>query len=233
MLEAEFDQFASEYHQQHAASIRLSGETPDFFAKYKIDDVAAVLASAGVKPRRILDFGGGVGNSLSYLKAAFPESEIVLLDPSSQSLDIAEKRFPGQAHFQQFDGRTIPYDDGHFDLVFVACVFHHIPGNLHLGLLQEISRVLTKGGNFFLFEHNPWNPLTLHAVRNCPFDENAVLIKAKDMRAEIADAGLSRSRVVYRIFFPRLLARLRSLERYFARIPIGAQYYVHAVKSSI
>ena len=95
MLEAEFDQFASEYHQQHAASIRLSGETPDFFAKYKIDDVAAVLASAGVKPRRILDFGGGVGNSLGYLKAAFPESEIVLLDPSSQSLDIAEKRFPG------------------------------------------------------------------------------------------------------------------------------------------
>ncbi|TIW90954.1 MAG: class I SAM-dependent methyltransferase, partial [Mesorhizobium sp.] len=37
MLEAEFDQFAREYQEQHAASIRLSGEAPEFFHKYKID----------------------------------------------------------------------------------------------------------------------------------------------------------------------------------------------------
>jgi ubiquinone/menaquinone biosynthesis C-methylase UbiE len=233
MLEAEFDQFASEYQQQHAASIRLSGETPDFFAKYKIDDVASVLASVGATPRRILDFGGGVGNSLSYMRAAFPEAEIVLLDPSSASLDMAQRRFPGGARFHHFDGKTIPYDDGHFDMVFTACVFHHIPGDLHAHLLREISRVLMKGGSFFLFEHNPWNPLTLHAVRNCPFDENAVLINAAVMRKQIAEAGLPKSRIVYRIFFPRLLARLRSLERHLAKLPIGAQYFVHAVKSTV
>ena len=127
VLEAEFDQFAREYQQQHAASIRLSGETPDFFAQYKIDDVAARLARSGVKPRRILDFGAGVGNSLGPMRAAFPDSEITLLDPSSQSLDIASKRFPGQADFRPFDGKTIPYADGSFDLAFAACVFHHIP----------------------------------------------------------------------------------------------------------
>ncbi|RVA08871.1 class I SAM-dependent methyltransferase, partial [Mesorhizobium sp. M7A.F.Ca.US.002.01.1.1] len=68
MLEAEFDQFAREYQEQHAASIRLSGENPDFFARYKIDDVAATLRRAGVKPRRILDFGAGVGNSLGHMR---------------------------------------------------------------------------------------------------------------------------------------------------------------------
>ena len=97
-----------QYQQQHAASIRLSGETPDFFAKYKIDDVAARLARPIIKPRRILDFGAGVGNSLGPMRAAFPDSEIILLDPSSQSLDIARKRFPGQADFRHFDGRNDP-----------------------------------------------------------------------------------------------------------------------------
>ena len=233
MLEAEFDQFAAEYHEQHAASIRLSGETPDFFAKYKINDVAAAVASLGAKPRRILDFGAGVGNSLGHMRHAFPNSEIVLLDPSSQSLDIAQRRFPGQAHFQHFDGRTIPYGDGHFDLAFAACVFHHIPGSLHVALLKEIDRVLADGGSFFLFEHNPWNPLTAHAVRNCSFDKNAVLISARDMRKRMAAAGHSKCHIVYRIFFPRFLAKLRPFERHLASIPIGAQYFVHAVKLTI
>lgn len=233
MLEAEFDQFAAEYQQQHAASIRLSGEKPDFFAKYKIDDVAAALSRNGVTPRRILDFGAGVGNSLKHMRAAFPDSDIVLLDPSAQSLEIAQSRFPGQARFQHFDGTTIPFGNGKFDLVFTACVFHHIPEDLHVGLLTEIDRVLADGGSFFLFEHNPWNPLTLHAVRNCAFDENAVLIKAGKMRRRMAEAGLSQTEIVYRIFFPRMLARMRPLERLLVNVPLGAQYFVHALKSPV
>jgi len=233
MLEAEFDKFAGEYEQAHAASIRLSGETPDFFANYKIADVAARMARRGEKPRHILDFGAGVGNSLGPMRAAFPDSDIVLLDPSSQSLDIARARFPGQAAFQAFDGQSIPFEDGQFDLIFTACVFHHIPEAMHVGLLGEIGRVLKPGGSFFLFEHNPWNPLTRHAVRNCTFDENAVLINAPEMRRRMGQAGLTRTKTVYRIFFPHFLARLRPLERHFAHLPMGAQYFVHAVKPGL
>ncbi len=231
MLETEFDRFAYEYEAQHAASIRLSGETPDYFAKYKIDDVAAVLRRAGIVPRRILDFGAGVGNSLGHMRAAFPDAEIVLLDPSAQSLDIAARRFPGQASLMPFDGMTIPYPGGTFDLAFAACVFHHIPDALHECLLSEIDRVLAPGGSFFVFEHNPANPLTRHAVRNCPFDENAVLIAAREMRSRMAAAGLSNARIAYRIFFPRLLSWLRPCERYLTGVPLGAQYFVHATKS--
>lgn len=233
VLEAEFDKFAKEYDQEHAASIRLSGEAPAFFARYKINDVARVLRQRGDKPLRILDFGAGVGNSLGPMREAFPSSEIVLLDPSSQSLDIARTRFPGQAHCQPFDGRTIPYDGNHFDLVFTACVFHHIPAEFHVGLLTEIARVMKPGGSFFLFEHNPWNPLTLNAVRNCSFDENAVLINAAQMKSRMRKAGFLNTKIVYRIFFPRFLAKLRPLERYLASVPMGAQYFVHAVKPDL
>lgn len=230
MREAEFDQFAEEYQAQHVASIRLSGEGPDFFAAYKIADVRRDLSSRGVRPRRILDFGAGVGNSLGPMRAAFPESDIVCLDVSGKSLEIAEHRFPGKAYFKQFDGQTIPFPDGHFDLAFTACVFHHIPGSDHLSLLREIHRVLDKAGNFYLFEHNPLNPLTAKAVRDCPFDENAELIGAHTMRHRIADAGFAGPSVTYRLFFPRMLALLRSTERFLTKFPLGAQYYVHATK---
>jgi SAM-dependent methyltransferase len=167
------------------------------------------------------------------MRAAFPESEIVLLDPSQESLDIARQRFPGKAAFRHFDGKTIPYQDGSFDLAFAACVFHHIPEDLQVGLFSEIGRVLARGGSFFVFEHNPWNPLTTHAVRNCPFDENAVLITSREMRGRLAMAGLSDIRITYRIFFPRLLAKLRPFERLLTKIPVGAQYFAHVVKPAV
>jgi SAM-dependent methyltransferase len=232
MDEAEFDRFADEYHHQHAANIRASGEEPEFFAKYKIDDVSAALRKLGREPARILDFGGGVGNSVGFMREAFAGSEIVVLDPSSKALDVARRRHPGRATFQQFDGRTIPFPDKSFDLVFVACVFHHIPVDLHVPLLREIDRVLAHGGSLFVFEHNPYNPVTVKAVRDCPFDENAILISAGTMRQRLSAAGLTASRVVYRLFFPHFLRSLRGIERYLGRLPLGAQYYAHAIKAA-
>ena len=228
MDEAEFDRFADEYHRQHAESIRSSGEQPEFFHKYKITDVAAELAAKGSAPRRILDFGGGIGNSLPHMRAAFPQSEIVLLDPSAKSLAIAEERHPEAARFQQFDGQTIPFPDNHFDAAFAACVFHHIPEELQVPLLREIRRVLAPGGDLFIFEHNPYNPLTVQAVRNCPFDENAVLIKSRLMQKRLRAAGLEKQKTVFRLFFPHMLRKLRFFEAYLRWLPLGAQYYIRA-----
>lgn len=230
MSEPEFDRFAADYYEQHAASVSSSGEAPEFFHRYKVADVAAELAKRGLTPRRILDFGGGVGNSLGFMREAFPGSEIVLLDPSTKSLDLARGRYPGMARFEHFDGKRIPFPAGHFDLVFVACVFHHVPVELQIPLLKEINRVLGSNGSLFVFEHNPYNPLTLRAVRNCPFDEKAVLISAAMMSARLAMAGFRELSVTYRLFFPRLMRKLRLFERYLRWCPLGAQYYAHAIK---
>ncbi|MEM0944235.1 MAG: class I SAM-dependent methyltransferase, partial [Pseudomonadota bacterium] len=84
------------------------------------------------------------------------------------------------------------------------------------------------GGLFFVFEHNPWNPLTVHAVNNCPFDENAVLIPAPVMRGRVREAGWRDVALSYRVFFPGPLAALRPPERGMTWLPIGAQYYTRA-----
>ena len=228
---SEFDQFAHSYRDMHSKSIAASGENPDYFAEYKIRDVAKALGAMGTAaPMRLLDFGCGIGGSIPYFRHYLPQADLTGIDVSQKSLDIAEERYPGAATYLGFDGKTLPFADQTFDVVFTACVFHHIPEGEHVPLLAEIRRVLKPGGQFFIFEHNPRNPLTVAAVNNCPFDENAVLIDASLMLKRLAAAGFTRSRPVYRIFFPRLLKALRFLEPVLTSVPLGAQYYVRAVK---
>jgi hypothetical protein len=110
-------------------------------------------------------------------------------------------------------------------------VFHHIPHEEHVALLAEIRRVLVPGGRLFVFEHNPLNPLTRHAVNTCVFDEHAKLIVASTMRGRARDAGFATAGIRYRIFFPHALRRLRPLEAKLTWLPLGAQYCVAARKA--
>lgn len=87
MDQAEFDKFADEYHALHAENIRASGERPEFFAAYKVRDVAARCAAGGLAVGTILDFGGGTGSSAPHFAAAFPEARIEIADVSERSLD--------------------------------------------------------------------------------------------------------------------------------------------------
>ena len=64
----------------------------------------------------------------------------------------------------------------------------------------------------------------------CPFDENAVLIRAPAMRKRVRDAGFGAADVKYRIFFPHFLRTLRPLEPRLTWLPLGAQYYVRCRK---
>jgi len=229
--EVEFDKFADEYRAMHAANIRLSGEHPEYFAEYKIVDIAAELARAEIVPRKVLDFGAGVGYSVPFFARHLPAARLTCLDVSRKSLDVGVAHHGGAADFEHFDGRKIPFDDGTFDVALASCVFHHIPDDEHVALLGEIRRVLGSRGRLFVFEHNPLNPLTLHAVNTCEFDEHAKLMRAPTMRRRVRDAGFVDAAIRYRIFFPHALRSMRPLEAKMTWLPLGAQYYVMARKS--
>jgi SAM-dependent methyltransferase len=226
---AEFDKFAEEYLAAHAENLKISGETPDYFARYKLDELrrrwdALKLA----EPASVLDFGAGIGNSLPHLKRVFPMARLTGLDVSEKSLAVAEKRFPEVAELVRYDGGEPPLPAAGFDLVFSSCVFHHIDAAEHVGLLASLRRLLKPGGVLAIFEHNPINPVTRYMVATCPFDENAVLIPAKTFVTRQRQAGFGRVRVAYTGFFPRPLAALRPLEPWMAPLPFGAQYYTLA-----
>lgn len=229
MDEAEFDKFAEEYRCLHAANIAASGESPEFFAEYKVKDVAQLTKAAGLRVTQVLDFGAGIGNSVPHWRAYFPGASITCVDVSQKSLEIGKERF-ADAQFRLFDGRSLPFSEGTFDVIFAACVFHHIPHSDHLSLFREMRRVLAVGGLLVIFEHNPLNPLTVRAVNTCPFDENAKLIRGTVLRDAVLAAGFSNPTVRYRIFFPAALRAFRRLESWLTWCPLGAQYYVAGYK---
>ena len=192
MVEAEFDAVASEYEAQHARSIRLSGEGVGYFARYKIEDLRKITDRRKLDVHRIMDFGAGIGNSLKPLHTLFPEAYITCLDVSTRSLDLCSDELSERVGFCSYDdGEHIPDELSGYDLIFTSCVFHHIPAELHISLLSQICKRLAPDGIFVLFEHNPWNPLTVHAVNNCPFDEKAVLISATEIRRRMLAAGFA------------------------------------------
>ena len=91
-------------------------------------------------------------------------------------------------------------------------------------MAERIAARDAAGGLMTIFEHNPLNLLTVRAVNTCPFDENALLIRAKALLLSLSDAGWTRPALRYHIFFPRALAGLRPLEKYLRWAPLGAQY---------
>ena len=226
MDSAEFDRFADEYDAQHRANIAITGESPDYFAAYKIAEFARFSPDRQVGPLRILDFGSGIGNALPFFRQYFPGARLTCADPSSRSIAMSRRRFPGPEEYSIIEGGEIQRDAASFDMAFSACVFHHIPSLEHTHWLAELFRVTRPGGLLTIFEHNPLNPLTVRAVNTCPFDENAILIRAKTLLRSLGGAGWASPLLRYHVFFPRALAKLRPLEKHLSWVPFGAQYSV-------
>lgn len=227
MSDAEFDRHAARYREQHRQNIALTGEEPAYFADYKMRDFRALLAGAGCPmDGQYLDFGSGVGASVGPFRAHLPQAQLVCADVSAESLAISRQAHGNAVdHVLMAEGQ-LPFSAGRFDGAFACCVFHHIPHAQHVRALNEVRRVLKPGGLLMVYEHNPFNPLTVHAVRNCPFDENAALLTARQLIRSGAEAGLTCHKAAYRVFFPALLAGLRPLENWLRWLPLGAQYFV-------
>ena len=227
---AEFDRFADAYTATHADNIRISGEDPAYFARHKIEAVRRRwIAERRGEPQAILDFGVGIGNSLPHLQRLFPASALTGVDVSERSLQVAAHRFPGAATLVRYGGDgAVPLPDAAFDLVFSACVFHHIDAARHGAVFADLRRLTRPGGLMVVFEHNPVNPATRYIVATCPFDENAVLVPAPALRKSQVEAGFDAVSVAYTGFFPGALRALRPLERFMTALPVGAQYYTVA-----
>jgi SAM-dependent methyltransferase len=230
MAIAEFDRFADQYYNQHKLNIAITGEAPEYFSEYKIIELNRILDCYKIDVSTIFDFGSGIGNSIPYFRRHFSKATLTCGDVSLRSLELSRSRFPEAENYLLIEGAGIPAEDGSFDVAFSACAFHHIPDTEHVFWLRELYRITRPGGLIVIFEHNPFNPFTVHAVNTCPFDLNAKLIKARDLTRRVEDAGWDEASVRYHLFFPRALAFLRFLELRLQWLPLGAQYSASARK---
>jgi SAM-dependent methyltransferase len=230
MAKAEFDSFAETYYEAHKKNIKITGEDPEYFAEYKISDLADWCKKTGISSHNIADFGSGIGNSIPHFCKYFPSAALSCMDVSEQSLQLAQKRFPGDENLLLIEDDKIPLPEASQDIVFSACVFHHISPEMHKHWFSELARITKPGGILAIYEHNPLNPLTAHAFNTCPLDENACMIRSKQLRQECAAAGWKNITISYKLFFPGFLAKLRPLEKKMGWLFLGAQYRLIAVR---
>ena len=81
----------------------------------------------------VLDVGCGEGHVLLELAARGAGS--------ISGVDIVDLRGTAAVPFQLYDGQTLPFSDGSFDLVVLSFVLHHVPDERKLPLVREALRV--------------------------------------------------------------------------------------------
>ena len=215
-----------QYDQMLTQGISLSGEARDYFAAGRVAELAGRLPR-DFRPRRILDFGCGTGDTCRLLAASFPGAAVVGADTSADAVAWAAARHEGAVSFMLVSELATAAP---FDLCYLNGVLHHVPPAEQPAVIDGIRARLNPGGRIAIFDNNPLNPGARLVMKRIPFDRDAVMISAARTRRLLVAAGF-RSLLPTRFlfFFPRSLAFLRFLEPALSRVPLGAQYCVVGV----
>jgi len=226
----DFDGFADTYEETINSAIAFAGQEHSFYIDIKREHILRLaLRHFGDTGRLdVLDLGCGLGAYHPGLEGKFRELHGV--DVSTHSVELAALRHPF-VHYSTFDGRTLPYGDGQFSVVFTICVMHHVPPAQWKAFVAEMHRVTAPGGLALVFEHNPYNPATQYVVKTCDIDRDAVLLTPGKLRRMFAEAGFVDVRTRTIITVPPAGKVLAGLDSLLGHLPFGAQYYLEATKA--
>lgn len=113
------------------------------------------MTAVGNWAGEVLEIGCGVGRLM--------QPNWCGVDISENMLEIAQKRHP-ECHFYLNDGRTLPFDDGVFHVVYSVLVFQHLDEEGIKSYIKEAYRVLDILGifRFQFIEGNEHEPFSQH-----------------------------------------------------------------------
>jgi SAM-dependent methyltransferase len=117
-------------------------ERAQMFAKY------FSLIDWSKKPKRVLDMGCGSGR-WDALVAPLVD-ELTAADASPEALEVAKRnvRAPNVSCIK-CSLETLPFPDGHFDLIFSLGVLHHVPDTK--AAIRSLACKLAPGGRLLLY----------------------------------------------------------------------------------
>jgi ubiquinone/menaquinone biosynthesis C-methylase UbiE len=197
-------------------------ENSDFFHQEKVRQMDPWLHATATNLH--LDIGCGQGELLSLMRqqhrGSFYGAEISSGMLKSQQLKGAVLYGPN----------LLPFADNTFSSLSVACVFHHVIPAERPALIREMQRILRPGGSAFVFEHNPYNPMTQWIVSRTPVDRDAQLLSAQKLKA-LAKGTFSSCLTRYYLFFPEAIAaNFTWAKPLLGQLPLGGQYCVQLRK---
>lgn len=226
-MTADFDRHARTYADEVSSSVAFSGKDVGFFARRKAHHLLDLTRRHFGDPGQVtaLDIGCGVGVTDAELAPAL--GRLHGIDVARDAVAEAAERNP-TVSYTTYDGETLPYADGSFDLAFAICVLHHVEPPDRVAFTAEIARVVRPGGLLAIFEHNPYNPLTRVAVSRCEFDEGVQLLSRTEVANLTKGAGLEQVEASYILFLPVDGRWSEAVDRACRWLPLGSQHYVAA-----
>lgn len=136
--EQELVRFYDEAYDQDAAGTERGAHWRALGARGKADHVTALCARARIAPASTLEVGCGDGAVLSELHARGFGGRLEGVEITEAAVRIASTR-PEIERVQRYDGRTLAFADGAFDLGILSHVLEHVPDPP--ALLAETARV--------------------------------------------------------------------------------------------
>lgn len=220
-----FDNYIDNYKHKIQESIGFIGQDVDFFIEIKANKLLELARKYLGNTREIdvLDIGSGIGLIDKITFTHF--RSFTGVDVESGVVERAKSYNPA-VEYKLYDGMKLPFKNESFHLTFAVNVIHHVPPGRWQNFTNEMLRILKPGGFAIIFEHNPVNPLTRRAVKECEFDRDAVLLSHKQIKALFDESGFKIEDDAFIIFFPFKGGLFRSFEKFLKWVPLGAQQFV-------
>ncbi|MFZ4403223.1 MAG: class I SAM-dependent methyltransferase [Pseudobdellovibrionaceae bacterium] len=95
-----------------------------------------------------LEVGAGTGPLTRFMKLAFPLARITAVDVSDPYLKKAQSRLQDldRVDFLQSSGEALPFVEEKFDAVYSCFLFHELPQDVRISMVNEGLRVLKNHG---------------------------------------------------------------------------------------
>ena len=122
------------------------------------ESIFSLLKEKGLKPNdKVLELGCGIGTFTSLIIPYLKQGEVLALDISDKSIEIAKQTYESpNTDFIAADATTFDFEGKTFDVIVLPDVLEHIPIKLHNDLFRKLQSVLKETGFIFIHIPNPY-----------------------------------------------------------------------------
>ena len=130
----------------------------DVIGRSICDDILDVAMINGVNlapDARVLDFGCGCGRVLRHFAPQCP-AQFYAVDIDAEAIEWCHKNFGAGIMFHRSpEWPPLPFANAQFDFLYAISVFTHLPEDMQMAWLAELSRIAKPGALLLLSVHAP------------------------------------------------------------------------------
>ena len=152
--------------------------------------IMGFLTDAGLsRHSRVLEIGCGIGTLTGLLSRYLRKGQIVAVDISSRSVEIAKKRLEHAGNIMlMVSDMTDFHDPGLFDFIVLPDVLEHIPVNQHRSLFRTLASHMHDNSVILI---NIPHPRAIDYLRKTSPEKLQIIDQAIEADALLADAAAS------------------------------------------